>query len=77
MIHRCQLTKNNYADTVIVDENELTEEKRNHAVLLLSLLQIREHSEQLWSVPDFDRNEIEMMVEFICAAWFRLGMHYK
>ena len=24
--------------------------------------------EQQWSIPNFDRNEIEMMVEFICTA---------
>ena len=33
--------------------------------------------EQQWSIPNFDRNEIEMMVEFICTAWSRFSMTYS
>ena len=54
-----------YADKLLVEKNDLTEEESGHAALLSSLLKIRE---QQWSIPNFDRNEIEMMVEFICTA---------
>ena len=54
-----------YADKLLVEKNDLTEEESGHAALLSSLLKIRE---QQWSIPNFDRNEIEMMVELICTA---------
>ena len=63
-----------YVDKLLVDKNELTEKDSKHAALLSSLLKIRE---QQWSIPNFDRNEIEMMVEFICTAWSRLSMMYS
>ena len=63
-----------YADKLLVEKNDLTEEESGHAALLSSLLKIRE---QQWSIPNFDRNEIEMMVEFICTAWSRFSMTYS
>ena len=63
-----------YADKLLVEKNDLTEEESGHAALLSSLLKIREKQ---WSIPNFDRNEIEMMVEFICTAWSRLSMMYS
>ena len=54
-----------YADKLLVEKIDLTEEESGHAALLSSLLKIRE---QQLSIPNFDRNEIEMMVEFICTA---------
>ena len=63
-----------YADKLLVKKNDLTEEESGHAALLSSLLKIRE---QQWSIPNFDRNEIEMMVEFICTAWSRFSMTYS
>ena len=54
-----------YADELLVDKNELTKGESSDAALLLVLLKIRG---QQWSVPNFDRNEIEMVVEFICIA---------
>ena len=35
------------------------------------------YSKKKWSIPNCDRNEIEMMVECICAAWSRLSMMYS
>ena len=46
-------------------KKDLTEEERGHVALLSSLLKIRE---QQRPIPNFDRNGIEMMVEFICTA---------
>ena len=72
IIHRCQ-----WIEGMLINywlKKNLTEEESGHAALLLSLLKIRE---QQWSIPNFDRNEIEMMVEFICTAWFRLSMMYS
>ena len=61
-----------YADKLLVDKNELTEEESSNAALLISLLKIRELQ---WSVPNL--NEIEAIVEFLCTAWSRLSAMYS
>ena len=63
-----------YADKLLIEKNDLTEEESGHPALLSSLLKKRE---QQWSIPNFDRNEIEMMFEFICTAWSRFSMTYS
>ena len=74
--HFCNspMSMNRKYDKFPVEKNDLTEEESSHAAFLSSLLKIRE---QQWWIPNFDRNEIEMMVEFICTAWSRLSMMYS
>jgi len=49
----------------IFSQRSLTLEEQSHGQLISSLLKIRE---QMWSVPEFEKEEVEIMLHNICTS---------